>query len=311
MTAFRADMLAADEPDHLAGSLLRTLGDRLTTRAASWSFLKTLIWSTSSFGIAPLIAWPLGMRRIISLERLHFINLAEWMRLRSGNPNSMRLSEAADRVRSIGLLSYGPVVIASIVGLIVFGASAQSVKPFEQLKASTFHFGRSGAPPLGPAITNNLFYVWTAGLTVAFIMHWLQLVIHAANVRHAVRAFNDLAAVEGLPSVREPRGIGLRPIWLAAALIMMTANAVWAIPMMLAGGMQRRYVDATSPALRSAVADHLRSLLLIRRPVMRVPTAVSMPRRCPNERCRSTMARIANFCPRCGKHVGPEIDQLA
>jgi hypothetical protein len=159
--------------------------------------------------------------------------------------------------------------------------------------------------------TNRIYLIWTAGLTAGYAIHWLQLLLHSSNVRHAVRAFNDLAITEGLPPVREPRGVGLRPVWLAAALVMMTANAVWAIPMMLAGGMQRRYASVTGPALREAVADRLRDLLMIRRPVMRVPSAVSFPRTCPNQTCRSPMNRIANFCPRCGMHVGPEIDELA
>ena len=309
MTALGANLFANDEPDLLAGSLLRNLGEQFRSRA-SWSFIKTLLFSTISFGIYPLIVWPMGLRRLITHERVQMVNLAEWMRLRSGNPRSAGLTAAADRIKPIGLLTYFPSLTAAFVAIVVVGVSSTNPSPLTQMLASTFHYGRT-YPPLGPTLTNKLFLLWSAGLTVGYVMHWLQLLLHASNMKNAVRAFNDLATVEGLPPVREPRGIGLRPIWLAAALIMMTANAVWAIPMMLAGGMQRRYVEVTGPTIRSALAGHLRSLLLVRRPAMRVPMAVSLPRHCPNPTCRSTMSRIANFCPRCGRHVGPEIDQLA
>jgi len=309
MTALGANLFTTDEPDLLAGSLLRNLGEQFRTRT-SWSFIKTLLFSTISFGIYPLIVWPMGLRRLIMHERVQMVNLAEWMRLRSGNPNAARLTMAADRIKPIGLLSYMPIFLATLVAVVVVTVSGPANLPFRQALDSTFHYGRTSTQ-LPQSTTSNVFLVWTAGLTVGYVMHWLQLLLHAANMRNAVRAFNNLATVEGLPPVREPRGIGLRPIWLAAALIMMTANAIWAIPMMLAGGMQRRYVEVTGPTIRSALAGHLRSLLLVRRPAMRVPMAVSLPRHCPNPACRSNMSRIANFCPRCGRHVGPEIDQLA
>ncbi len=317
MSAISADFFEPDGPDHLAGSVLRSLGGRLGTRA-SWSFIKTLLWSTVTFGIGPLLVWPAALRRLISDERSQFLHLAEWMRLRSGNPKAFELVEAAGRIRASELLSLGPQLVAVFVVVIfavtigrlhIFSsADAPLHEVFSLIMASTFNFGRLYEHPIQ---SNQLFLLWTAGLTAAYVLHWLQLLAHVSNVRRAVRVFNDLAITEGLPPVREPGGVGLRPIWLTAALIMMTASALWAIPMMLAGGMQRRYAVVTGPALRATVADRLRDLLLIRRPVMRMPTMIALPRRCPNEICRSPMSRIANFCPRCGVHVGPEIDELA
>ena len=309
MTAISAEHLAVDEPDLLAVGLLRTLSERLGTRQ-SWSFVKTLLWSTITFGVGPLLVWPVSLRKLIASEREQFVQLAEWMRLRSGNPSSGQFVSAAERIQINPVLSWAPTILAVGVGVALISVAGQAVSPFRQLLESTFQLGRTYTQ-LGPQVSNNVFEVWTVGLTAGYALHWLQLLIHAGHVRGAVRAFNDLAISEGLPPVREPRGVGLRPIWLAAALIMMTANAVWAIPMMLAGGMQRRYSAVTGPALRQAVADRLRELLQIRRPVIRMPIAVSLPRKCPNESCRAPMSRIANFCPRCGYHVGPEIDELA
>ncbi len=309
MTALPADEIVSDGPDFLAGGLLRSLGEQLRPRS-SWSFIKTLLWSTLTFGIAPLMIWPNRLRSLIDDERQQFIHLAEWMRLRSGNPRAGQLVEAANRIRSNFVLLYAPMFIGGFVLTLLIAYAWQTSFPIRQLLDSTFQFGRT-VPQLGAAKTNDLFTFWSVGLSIGFVLHWFQLLIHSANVRRTVRAFNSLAITEGLPPVREPRGVGLRPIWLAAALIMMTANAVWAIPMMLAGGMQRRYAAVIGPALRQAVADRLRDLLMVRRPVMRVSMPISLPRTCPNLTCRGPMSRIANFCPRCGTHVGPEIDELA
>lgn len=313
MTALAANKFAADEPDVLAGGLLRSLGDRLGERA-SWSFVKTLLWSTLTFGIAPLVIWPNRLRGLIDDERAQFAHLAEWMRLRSGHPQAGQLVDAAERIQSNFVLLYAPMFIGAFVATLLIAYVGPTKIPYRQLLDSTFQFGRhitDGDSQLEQGKTNELFTFWSAGLSIGYALHWLQLLIHASHVRQAVRAFNGLAIAEGLPPVREPRGVGLRPVWLAAALVMMTANAVWAIPMMLAGGMQRRYASVTGPAVRQAVADRLRELLLIRRPLMRVPTPVSLPRTCPNPMCRGPMSRVANFCSRCGKHVGPEIDELA
>jgi len=309
MSAINAQSLINEEPDYLAGALLNSFSRHLGTRA-SWSFLKTLLWSTVTFGIGPLLVWPRGLRGLIATERSQFLHLAEWMRLRSGAPDTSQLVAAAERVKINPILSYGPVWIASAVVIafgIIFSQVGFSVR---DLIASTYHFGR-GWPRIGPIAANELFTIWSTGLLTAYTLHWFQLLAHASKVRNAVRAFNELAIPQGLPPVREPRGVGLRPIWLAAALVMMSANAMWAIPMMLAGGMQRRYAAVTGPALRGAVADRLRDMLMVRRPMMRVPSPIAVQRRCPNEQCRAEMPRIANFCPTCGKHVGPEIDELA
>ena len=109
-----------------------------------------------------------------------------------------------------------------------------------------------------------------------------------------------------------PAGFGFRPAWLIAGVMAMGgASALWAMPLALCGAMQSRYARATLPAIQGQVGLRVRQLLSRRRPAMFVPTPVSQARRCTNERCRAPIARVANFCPRCGTHIGPDVNQLA
>ena len=172
MTALPMHDFAADEPDFLAGGLLRSLGDRLGARA-SWSFLKTLLWSTLTFGIAPLVIWPNRLRALIDDERQQFVHLGEWMRLRSGNPRAGRLVDAANRIQSNFVLQYAPMFIGAFVATLLIAYSGQTALPIKQMLDSTFQFGRN-YPQLGPAKTNELFTFWSAGLSIGFALHWLQ-----------------------------------------------------------------------------------------------------------------------------------------
>lgn len=310
MSAIPATIPSIEQPDHLAGALLRSFSRQVGERT-SWSFIKTLLWSSVTFGFGPLYSWPAGLRDLIHSERAQFLHLAEWMRLRSGHPHAVDLVAAAEQIRPNFALSRLPPIIALLVGIIFAFVLGNAGFPHRGLLDATYNYGWSWPSTLGASNTNELFLLWTAGLSIAYVLHGCQLLAHAANVRQTVHAFNRLATAEGLPPVPDPPSAHFRPIWFAAALLMMSASAVWAIPMMLAGGWQRRYVAVTGPNLRATVADRLRDLLLLRRPAMHLAKPVSLPRRCPNPICRAAIARIANFCPRCGTHVGPEIDELA
>ena len=67
--------------------------------------------------VGPLLIWPNALRRLIDLERQQFLHLAEWMRLRSGNPRAGQLVAAAERIRPNGLLFWAPTVIGSVCSL--------------------------------------------------------------------------------------------------------------------------------------------------------------------------------------------------
>ena len=95
----------------------------------------------------------------------------------------------------------------------------------------------------------------------------------------------------------------------AAALI--GAGAFWGLPLMLAGAVQRRYISRTSARGRAEAADRVRTILLLRRPVARVPSFARATILCRNERCRAPIPLLANFCARCGARAGTVMSDVA
>jgi hypothetical protein len=220
-----------------------------------------------------------------------------------------RLVATAERIGPISALSYLPPVIPIVViaafirGFVRNGATQQVAL------GSTWQFAQN-LNRTDEIVT--LFYVWTIGLAVGYAMHWLQLMSHQSRIRDAVTEFNHLAAAEGLAPVSVTTEIGLRPMWLIVGVLLTAAgSAVWALPAMIGGAVQRRYATIVVPATQFQLTERVRQMLSHRRPAMLTPTPVATPRRCSNEQCRAPMQKVANFCPRCGQHVGPEVDERA
>jgi hypothetical protein len=307
MTLLQAEQSETDSPDYQVGALLRDLARPIAWQASA-GLVKTAVLTAVSFGIAPLLLWPGRLRDLIDAERIRYLQLAAWMRSISGD-RSDRLAIAAERIRPNAILSYAPGVLAMVVIVafaIMFG-DGRMTPP--RVMESTWLYGQS----IGRSDTmTRLFAVWTFGLSLAYLLHWGQLLVHKIRVRDAIVEFNHLIAAEGLMPVPVPAGYGVRPAWLFAGVLTMAgASALWAMPLALCGALQNRYARIAVPAVQGQLGLRVRQLLSRRRPAMFVPTPVSQARRCINERCRAPIARVASFCPRCGTHVGPEVNSLA
>jgi hypothetical protein len=306
MTLLQAEP-ETESPDYQAGSLLRNFGRPISWRA-SWGLIGTLVLAALTFGIAPLLVWPSRLRELIAAERDRYLQLAAWMRTVSGE-RSQRLAHAAERIRPQPVLAVLPVMLPLLVIWQFLMMTIQHGPINRWAVNATWRFAQNIDPD---SFTRQQFFVWTGGLALAYLLHWAHLLWHQARVRDAVVEFNHLAAAEGVAPVPVPIGFGLRPLWLVAGMFMLGgASALWALPMMLAGGLQRSYAKTTVPVVQGQIGLRVRQLLSRRRPAMFVPTPVSQARRCSNERCRAPVARVANFCSRCGTHVGPDVNQLA
>jgi hypothetical protein len=92
---------------------------------------------------------------------------------------------------------------------------------------------------------------------------------------------------------------------------MCSAGAYWGVPLMLAGAVQRRYISRTSARVRAEAADRVRTILLLRRPVMRVPPFARPTILCRTPNCRAPIPMLANFCARCGARAGRVMSDVA
>jgi hypothetical protein len=292
-------------PDRLGAALLQSLA-RPVEGGGSWGVVRTIFLSIVTLGLLPLISWPRRFRDLVMMEQQQFWHLAEWLRLRNGGEEAQRLRKLAERMRfrwelwALSLLCIGGIIF-------VFASQLHWGLTLRDVLASTYGFGRGrhGDTGLPYDVAQRMFAAWTVGLFLAYMIHWVQIQWRALDVERFVRQYNRLALMEGLRAIDVPRvGWGGRPLWMAGAVLLVLFGALWGIPLMLAGAVQRNYAGQAVPRVREGLAHGVRDMLVGRRPAEAVPVPVRLLQRCGTERCAAPLPYGAKYCPRCGAPVG-------
>jgi hypothetical protein len=303
---------APTRPEHLAGAILRSLGRSFDGRFA-WGSVRTLVLGLVSFGYWPLLAWTGSLRNYVRLEQQQLWHLAEWMRLQSGHPDAAKLRELAETIRWRGALA-GCALLWAVLPLGLFiaqhGGSRQIGRP---LMEGTYLYLQTPAPTYSSGgEAGLLFTAWTAGLSLAYAFHWLQVQLHAADVRRFFTQFNALATWEGVPPVRTRRiGLGIGIGSMAGGVLVIVLGGIWGIPMLVAGTAQRRYISVAGGRMRAEAGEAVRKILSVRRPVLRVASFVTPTGVCRESMCRQPLSPLARFCPRCGARAGLLMSEIA
>src|SRR5436309_1811395 len=113
--------------DLLASAVLRSLGRPVGVPPA-WRFGKNVAFGLLTLGTAPVIEWIYRFRRVARAEAQQFWHLAEWMRLRSGQPDTAQLLALAQRCRgrrwleAISVITVAVACAAVIVNAVVMRA---------------------------------------------------------------------------------------------------------------------------------------------------------------------------------------------
>ena len=295
-------------PDHLAGGVLRSLS-RSFRGHYSWGVVSTFVIAIFSFGVAPLVRWTQNLNRYVRLERTQFWHLAEWLRLQTAHPDAQRLPEEAESIRWRGALAAASWVWLGAVVVFVIARLWNSELPGRALWHSTW---AARVVPRYDDARPDIHLAWVVGLSVAYALHWLQMQLHGGDVRRFIGKINNVLQWEGVAPLSVPEvGIGFSPLWVLGAVGMCSAGAYWGVPLMLAGAVQRRYISRTSARVRAEAADRVRTILLLRRPVMRVPPFARPTILCRTPNCRAPIPMLANFCARCGARAGTVMSDVA
>lgn len=296
-------------PDALADGVLASLSrQRWGYRGKPWGVIKTAILSFLTLGLAPLICWTRRLRHLMIVEEQQLWHLAEWLALRTGDRRALVLRDiTVKRLRPSALTSIiliGVPILAILWFLRVAATHTfdifdiwSLVWQWPQPPASDFSLDRAG----------EFWAQWTLLLSAGYFFHWLEIRRHAAMLKQYAKAFNEITAAEGItPVTAAGPGLGLRPIWLAAAAVGVWCGALWTIPLALAGAIHARYVRGTSRNVRSGLARRVRAMLLSERPALhvRAPPGPGIVHPCINEKCAAALPVDATFCPRCGSRAG-------
>jgi hypothetical protein len=271
----------------------------------------------------PLLVWQTRLHLAVPQECKRYQAIAHWAKSDVTHPAAGKLEALAGEIRPHSSLSI--IIVGCCLGVAALFATALagSGGGLQMVLDSTYFFegvNRLNYWSANPdaSLHRMLFIGWSLGLSAAYFCHWLQVQLHARQVRRFLTAFNTLAIHDGLaPIFLPPVGIGLRPLWLLGMAPLIYFNAFWGIPMMLAGAVQRRYARGSANWARAALSTRLQQILAIRQSARRLPAPVlrsgHLPiwRRCPTPVCLQVLPPEARFCPRCGVRAMPAFDQRA
>lgn len=289
MTVAPVDISPTSMPDRLAGALLRNL-HRQPSQVRIGSAARATLELLLTFGLWPLIRWPRRLRDVTVIQRMQFEHLSDWLAGQYHPDQLAPLHDAIERIRFRVWLWVGSIIA---IGIGLGELIEMRHLPQPGLRGLIALFWRQADP--------DFAHVWNWSLAFAYLLHWLQVKLHARDVQRAIAAFNALTHPHRLAPVSPARAsYRLFSWWTVAAVLFAMAGAWWGIAAMLAGATQRNYTGFAVPAMRRSLADRLRELLRLHRPHMEIPTPVWMTQRCPNKLCGHTVPPHARFCPRCG-----------
>jgi hypothetical protein len=303
-------------PDHLSAAVLHSLSRPFYGLA--WGPIKSLVLGGITFGILPLISWPRKFHRYLLSERRQLWHLVEWLRISAGEEQAADLTHAMDQTRPAPTLWIIPAVVTVILAANFLSLLHGRMFRVERILSATYLFGFSGpiTASLGPfrywPPAAKLHVIWTAGLSIAFASHWLHVQHHYSTVNRLLRRLNGIFQRQQIPPVTSPAlGLGLRPLWIVAAIIGCLFNAWWAIPAALAGAVHKRYIERTGARIRGDLAQRVQMMLEQRRPALDVPTPHGSRSVCPNELCAKPAPDGAAFCRRCGTRLASRFEAVA
>lgn len=287
------------ETDHLAASVLRSLGrsfrDRFSLTAAD-----AAIGGLLTFGLLPLWRLHAQFRDYVTFEKQQLWHLAEWLRVRRGGDEALALHDALRGYRTSFLLSLGKFLGAAAFVAVAFNELHGRFNPGrlldETYRLNWLRYGQN----------HRVWIAWVAGLGIAYALHWLQVVLHERRLERFAGRFNKVALREGVAPIGDPPfDLGLKTGWIVSAgLLAWLGGALWAVPMALAGAVQRRYINRTATRTRGELLDRARTMIAQQRPAVAVPSYVIHGRRCDNPGCKAPLKAGARYCSRCGTSAG-------
>ncbi len=171
-----------------------------------WGVVKTSLLGVASFGLLPLFVWPGRFREFAAEEARHFRAIADWARQRGREPAAIGpLRAAADGVQIRPLLWLLPMLLALFVAgayILDFNSSTYS---WDRLLDTTYRLDHVAyvrywlhQPWSDWPKEQWLHFIWSAGLSVAFIAHWEQIRLHAVDVDRFIARFNAMARTQSL-----------------------------------------------------------------------------------------------------------------
>ena len=284
--------------DDLTAAVVASL-QRPAPKVMAWGTARTVIIGLLTAGLGPMVLLPARFGRYAALERSQYEHLAEWVRLRDGQADGLKpvaWRMGFSRLWYAVTLLFATVAAAAAGLFLLTGGGWWGGLGLVYFPASHGNFlATAGGSdlPLGA--------IFLASLTIGYLANFWQVNRHALAADRFVDALN----AEASGAARGP-GFqwGLDGPTVVAGVALPAVGLLWAVPMMLAAGAQRRYVTKAGPRARRALAERVRLIVEADRPAVDVSRPFFPEGECANQQCQAPLPPGSQFCPRCGEKVG-------
>jgi hypothetical protein len=298
MTALNSPIPLNPIPQHRGGPV-DDFVDRLSHASPGRATGPVIAFLQSLFtaGLLPLVIWPTRWAEFLESERHDLLDLAGWWRRRVDSNDAARLDKIVRRLRPRPILMVLPwlAVAFNLVLMITLIAMGDDLARLRDLTFGRVPVGFVNQSPTYE-IESRFYLSWVITLGLAYLCHWYAVRSHVLAVNALVKWTNRISRENKFRHI--PLDVlqkGWNPLWIVLAIGLCLMNAWWAIPMVLAGSLQRMYCRKTSPTVRMALASQARSAFAIARS--------HRDRFCAAGHCGARLPAPAKFCPRCGTAV--------
>lgn len=231
----------------------------------------TLLTAVLSLGLWPLWRWSMMWQQFVRRDRPAQLARAAAARTSATEKQQRAIDRAVAKINRFPIIAAGPNFAFGVVALIAILMVLHRFPPHELW---TLCFDPKGIHhwPM-PQTAVKFHRAWVVLLWIGYGCQWLV-------VRRYVFATRALRSVM-LPEAHRPSVGGPSIGWVLSAIVLCVLHAWWAIPMVLAGSIQRRH------------SIHYAGLLDVDSPVLF----------CIAPGCGARLALEARYCPRCGSNV--------
>lgn len=303
----------ADRPDQLSSAVMQSLS-RPLDRHGPWGPLRTLVLGGVTWGIYPLLVWPRRFNQFLVAEQQQLWHLVEWLRTNDGSADAASVQDAIGRNNPEPLLWIAPMACGLLVAGVFCLSLLQGRIDWDQLYNATYGFGHLRYDIMFPRsspwsnfyLHRSLHSFWFWCMFIGYGAHWMHVKQHAARTTSILKQINALLTRQGIAPVKvKSLRMGMRPIWMIAAVFACCYGVWWSIAAAAAGAAHERYVRRVSLTLRGELAQRVRQALLQYRPPLDVPVPYRFRRNCANPQCAQRLPDDAAFCVRCGAPAPP------
>ena len=262
--------------------------------------LVSLVQCLITFGLLPLLLWPTRWAEFLETERHDLIDLAGWYRRRVDADEARRLDKIVKRLRPRPLLMVLPWLavgfnLVMMVTLLILGDDLGRLWDLS-FDHHHYRFVSYVSPTPQGQLESHLYFAWASTLTLAYFCQWYAVRSHTIAVNRLVSWTNRLARENRFMQIKnEALQLGLNPLWIIIGIGFLMHQSWWAIPMVLAGSLQRQYSTKSSPQTRVALAAQARHGFAV--------VQSQGDRFCAAGHCGARLPAPAKFCPRCGTAV--------